>query len=252
MTALLFDVGNTRMKWGVLTGDVVSDTQSLPLHKLRDTGLSALISQLPSGIDRILISNVAGATMGTRLRGALTAQFNVPLQFAKSEAEGFGLTNAYPEPRRLGVDRWVAMVGAWAEFGTDCLVVDAGTAVTIDGINGKGKHLGGQILPGPRLMLHALHTHTGDLPDLSDDAGVAPNAKESFASETAVAMRHGAWSALHGTIERGMAHPGFKSEPTLVLTGGDAPSMLDVLGKHTEHRPHLVLEGLATMLGNSR
>lgn len=252
MTALLFDVGNTRMKWGTLSDGTLADTQSLPLHRLRDTGLSALVSQLPSGIDRILISNVAGATMGTRLRGALTAQFNVLVQFAKTEAKGYGLTNAYPEPRRLGVDRWVAMIGAWADCQSDCLVVDAGTAVTIDGINAKGKHLGGQILPGPRLMLKSLGDHTGDLPDLSDDAGAAPKPKVAFASETSVAMRNGAWSAVLGAVDRAMQHPGFSNPPALVLTGGDAPSMLDVLDRHTNHRPHLVLDGLATMLETAR
>ena len=247
MPALLLDVGNTRLKWGVSSGPDITDTQSLSLSKLNDAGLSALIPQLPPAFDRIFISSVAGATVGTRLRGALTAHFNVPVHFARTEADAFGVRVAYAEPRRLGVDRWVAMVGAYDRLGAACLIVDAGTAVTVDAVNRDGRHLGGQILPGARLMLETLHRHTGDLPDLSDDPGTGTL---GLADRTDDAMRSGVWSAIVGAVRQAVNDPAFDEAPVIVLTGGDAPSILKSLPGVVEHRPHLVLEGLASMLGS--
>ena len=135
------------------------------------------------------------------------------VHFARSTASACGVTNSYRQPRRLGVDRWVAMIGAWSEFESSCLVVDAGTAVTIDAIDDTGQHLGGQILPGVALMARALASNTSDIPDTSRRSA------------------------------RGEGH-----SPALVLTGGDASRILSSLKTEPNHRPHLVLQGLARML----
>ena len=132
--------------------------------RIGEQGLAALTSRLPRRVDTVLVSNVAGTSFATRLSGVVGMHCDVDVHFARSEREACGVTNSYRQPRRLGVDRWVAMIGARAEFETTCLVVDAGTAVTLDAIDGSGRHLGGQIIPGVRLMAASLASETSDIP----------------------------------------------------------------------------------------
>src|SRR5690606_4723314 len=139
--ALLFDVGNTRLKWGLLAQGRVGKSGSIAHEKLHDSGFGALTSNLPRDIDTVLVSNVAGQTFATRLSGVIGMHCNCDVHFARAEREGYGLTNSYRRPRRIGVDRWVAMIGAYAEFRSALCVVDAGTAVTIDAVDRDGVHL---------------------------------------------------------------------------------------------------------------
>lgn len=248
MSALLFDAGNTRLKWASFSGGELGPSSSISLDKLKHQGLNSLTTKLPIDAEAIMVSNVAGPTVGSRLAGMLSAHCNAEVRFARTEAERFGLRNAYAEPRQMGVDRWVAMIGAWTELSGACIVVDAGTALTIDAINDEGEHLGGQILPGIKLMLGALGNQTSDLPDLADDAGSAPTKDALFAGATVPAIKAGAWSALTGAVNEAFgALANISTSPQLVLTGGDAPSMLGAL-PDAMHRPQLVLSGLARLL----
>ena len=158
------DVGNSRIKWGVLDNGAVRRTGHISQQRVKEQGLAALTSRLPRDVDTVLVSNVAGTSFATRLSGVVGMHCDVDVHFARSEREACGVTNSYRQPRRLGVDRWVAMIGAWAEFGKSCLVVDAGTAMTIDALDGEGRHLGGQIIPGVGLMATSLAGETSDIP----------------------------------------------------------------------------------------
>ncbi|MDX1516872.1 MAG: type III pantothenate kinase [Woeseiaceae bacterium] len=249
MKALLLDVGNTRLKWGIATDGDIARTGNIAQLNIREKGLAVLTKRLPSNVDAVMASNVAGATFATRLAGVVHAHCNRDIRFAKVSREACGVTNSYAQPRRMGVDRWVAMIGARAEFRAACVIVDAGTAVTIDAIDRDGQHLGGQILPGVTLMTAALHANTSDLPQVaplnkSPHSGVA-----MFAGNTRHAILSGAVNAVVGAIDRAvktLRSAGFR--PKLVLTGGDAARMLDAVDGAPVHRPHLVLQGLNTML----
>jgi type III pantothenate kinase len=246
--ALLLDVGNTRLKWGVLDDDRIRRTGHIAMQKIRDEGLGVLTSRLPRGVDTVLVSNVAGATFATRLSGVIGMHCECDVHFAKSGRAACGVRNGYRHPRRLGVDRWVAMIGAWAELESACIVVDAGTAVTIDAIGADGQHLGGQIFPGVRLMLDALAASTSDIPavrrQLPATAGL-----DMFGDTTSKAVQHGAWNAVAGAVDRAITTLRSNAyDPAVVLTGGDASRMLTALGTEPLHRPHLVLQGLARML----
>jgi type III pantothenate kinase len=149
----------------------------------------------------------------------------------------------------MGVDRWVAMVGAWNAWHRALVVVDAGTAVTIDAVDDDGQHLGGQIIPGVGLMASALGTATSDIPvfDLADRSSVRDI--EIFGDSTEAGVANGVFNAVTGAVERAIsvlrssAH-----DPVTVLTGGDASAMLQALAEAPEYRPNLVLEGLAALL----
>lgn len=249
MKSLLLDIGNTRLKWGVGEDGAIHRTGHISQERLREQGLRVLTTKLPRRIDRVLASNVAGATLATRLSGVIGAHCDCEVHFAKTERSAFGVTNSYKQPRRLGVDRWVAMVGAYAEFRTACLVVDAGTAVTIDALDEDGVHLGGQILPGVVLMADALSASTSDIGGVARQAKRTGNAMNMFACSTANAVREGASNAVVGAIERSIRILRSSAyDPTVVLTGGDGSRILSAIDEDVEHRPNLVLHGLLHML----
>ncbi|MEJ2129337.1 MAG: type III pantothenate kinase [Woeseiaceae bacterium] len=249
MSALLLDIGNSRIKWGVLEDGEIHRTGHIAHDQVGEKGLAALTSKLPRHVDAVFASNVAGTSFATRLSGVVGMHCNVDVHFARSEKQACGVTNSYRQPRRLGVDRWVAMIGAWAEFEDVCLVVDAGTAVTIDALDAGGQHLGGQIIPGVGLMAASLATRTSDIPNIQRRAAGQERGTGMFANTTAGAVGQGALNAVVGAVERAaraMRHE--VGEPAIVLTGGDASRILKSLDDEAVHRPHLVLQGLARIL----
>ena len=253
MTALLLDAGNTRLKWGILEHGNIRRTGHVSQARIREKGLRAMTTRIPRDVDAVLASNVAGTSFATRLSGVIGAHCGCDVHFARTERSGWGVSNSYAQPRRMGVDRWVAMVGAWAETGAACLVVDAGTAVTIDALDDSGHHLGGQIIAGVATMTNALASGTSDLPAVKPGAGRAEAGLDMFASSTAVAIRKGAHNAVAGAVGRAFrALQSASYDPVLVLTGGDSSRILDALEETPLHRPHLVLQGLAHMLEHTR
>ncbi len=253
MTALLMDVGNSRIKWGVSDAGEIRRTGHISQERISKTGLQVLTTKIPRRVDRVFVSNVAGASFATRLSGVVGAHCECDVHFARSERNGWGVTSGYTQPRRMGVDRWVAMIGAWAELQSACLVVDAGTALTIDAINANGQHLGGQIIAGVATMASALAGATSDIPEVKPAPGRAGGDLGMFAKNTAAAVREGAQNAVAGAIERAVRTLQSNAyEPTIVLTGGDASRILGALGETALHRPHLVLQGLAHMLDHDR
>jgi len=249
LKALLLDIGNSRIKWGLLDDGSIHRTGHIAHDRIQDKGLAALTSKLPRRVDTVLASNVAGTSFATRLSGVIGMHCHGNVRFARSEKEACGVTNSYRQPRRLGVDRWVAMIGAWAEVGSACLVVDAGTAVTIDALDTNGEHLGGQIIPGVSLMAGSLAARTSDIPNIQRRAAGQHSGTHMFASTTAGAVGQGALNAVTGAVERAArAARRDYGDATIILTGGDASRILKSLDDEAIHRPHLVLEGLAQLL----
>jgi len=254
MRTLLIDAGNTRLKWGVLEDGEISETGDVPQADIRDTGLAALTRNLPRDVEYAFVSNVAGQRFATRLTGVLSAHAGCDTGFARTSNAACGVSNAYPDPRQMGVDRWAAMIGAWREFQSAVLIVDAGTAVTLDALDSKGKHLGGQIVPGFALMAGSLNRETSDIEVfdaaeeqlLSRDLGI-------FADSTAGCVSEGVANAVAGAIERAISVLRSSAyDPELVLTGGDASRILQAVNITPHHRPELVLAGLAELLVEER
>ncbi|MDH4072267.1 MAG: type III pantothenate kinase [Gammaproteobacteria bacterium] len=251
--ALVIDVGNTRLKWGLFADGNLARTGSVLREKLESEGMASFARRLPRKVQDVMVSNVAGAAFASRLAGVIGMHCECDVHFARSTKQAFGVTNAYRQPRRLGVDRWVAMIGARSKLRGALCVVDAGTAVTIDALDGKGRHLGGQIIPGLELMARSLASETSDIGPASTRAGNPPSGIGLFSDSTRKAVRAGAINAVCGAVDRSvrvLRAAGYR--PRVVLTGGDASRILSLLDGKVLHRPHLVLEGLAFMLQGSR
>ena len=253
MKALLMDVGNSRIKWGVLEDGEIRRTGHISQVRIRDKGLQAITTKIPRRVEEVFVSNVAGTTFATRLSGVVGMHCECDIRFARSARSGWGVTNSYTQPRRMGVDRWVAMIGAFAEIQSACLVVDVGTAMTIDAIDDEGQHLGGQIIAGVSTMANALATATSGIPQVKSAPGRERADLAMFAHNTAAAVREGAQNAVAGAIDRSIQTLQSNAyRPAVVLTGGDASRILDALCETPLHRPHLVLQGLAHMLDVAR
>lgn len=253
MRALLLDIGNTRLKWGVYDGTGFRETGDILQSDIRERGLSVLTSRLPPDVDAVWASNVAGAGFGARLNAVIRVHCGCEVHFTAVAKQAFGLRNGYVDSRRLGVDRWVAMIGAWAEEQTACLIVDAGTAVTIDAVDTEGRHLGGQIIPGIALMARALSVATSDIPLVDAGRDSLSAGQQIFGNSTSEAVSLGSVNAIVGAVERAARTMCARDcKPRIVLTGGDASRILRMLDEPIQHRPHLVLSGLAHMLDHHR
>lgn len=227
---LLLDIGNSRLKSATWDGQVLRAgvTQS---HG--GDPAAALASLSWEGVKTIWITHVTGAEHEQRMTAAVQAQGLTP-HYARTETQRGGLRNAYQEPLRLGIDRWLAMVGAWTP-GQPVVVADAGTALTVDLVQADGQHLGGFIAPGlltmQQAVLGATRFATRDM---------QAHYHDGVARETEGCVRQGAFLSCLGAVDRVAAQL-----PTArkIITGGDAAALLPHL-PGWEHRSLLVLEGL--------
>ena len=253
---LLFDIGNTRVKWGVLDDGSLRRTGAVRHADLKTAGFDPLTRRLPRKVDGVLASNVAGAGFAKRIARAVGIHCDTDVRFVTSRKDGYGITSAYRRPRTLGVDRWIAMLAARAEFRTALCIVDAGTAITIDALDRSGRHLGGQIIPGLGLMGSALRSDTSDIGAAKRGTRDPEAGAPLFGDSTDKAIAYGALNAVCGAIERAARQlKSLGQRPKTVLTGGDASRILrqlDGAPSHRPthqpiHRPNLVLQGLAIM-----
>jgi type III pantothenate kinase len=231
---LLLDVGNTAIKWRLADADGLRE----------QNGVAATRASLCESVNThewkaVALSSVAGEVADTALLAALKAIRAVPVWQARAESSCLGLVSRYPEPARMGVDRWLAMLGArHANAGPLC-VIDAGTAITLDLVAAQGRHEGGYILPGAELMRRAL---TADTDQIQVDALDAPTLAPG--SDTRTCVSAGGWRAVTGAVQSVLAdYP----EHRAMLTGGLAPVLLE-MGLAATHHPHLVMEGLRLWL----
>ena len=237
---LLIDAGNSRLKVACHDGQ-----DWLYRGALDDAG--QLTDHLPADFqpDRIVIANVAGAVMSERIKRALSA-FAAPIEWLQAGASRCGLRCDYVPPSTLGADRWAAAIGAWQHTGSDCLVICAGTATTIDVVRQPGIFAGGVILPGLSLMLDSLSVRTAALPRAQ--AEPPPGALLKPPTDTLTALSAGCLHAQLGAIER-MASLLPMGTPIL-LAGGNAATLAPHLGPHAQCHPWLVMDGLLLVATN--
>lgn len=231
MLILAVDAGNTRTKWGL------SDTRRWLASGSTANGESASLTNQWSAIpepEHIVISSVAHAGHTENLFRDCQAWRPTP-RLIKAQSAQCGVENRYEPPSQLGSDRWAALIGARGLFpGRDMLVVQAGTATTIDTLNAEGVFLGGLILPGIHLMRQALAQGTA-MPMLH------PGAQRAYPRNTADAIQSGILNAIAGAIERRFK---LLQEPLCLLSGGDADILLPLLEHPVQRVDDLVLEGL--------
>lgn len=227
---LCLDAGNTRLKCGLFDGRGWRMQGALNYQAFDD-----LITELPEKPSRIVACNVAGDTIRQRIE-ALATRLDLRLDWLVSSAAACGVTNGYDKPGQLGADRWAALIGARALHAGPCVVVMAGTATTIDVLDGNGMFRGGLILPGLTLMRAALARNTADLPAAAGHYRRQP-------TNTDDAIVSGAIEATLGAIER--MHSTLNTDAPCLISGGAAAELAPHLKLTYRLIDNLVLEGLA-------
>lgn len=243
MTELLLDLGNSAVKWAV-PGPAGWRTGRLAYPGSAEATAEALSSAwpVPQSPCRIRMASVCTPAWQRRLTHRLAAEWPGAAQLQlRSGAAAAGVHSGYREPGQLGADRWAALIGARALAPEGACILDAGTAIAVDGIDAEGRHLGGAIFPGPRLLGNALAHGTAALPPLEPGATETVPA-DSTARGIAGGVAVGVGGAARALAERVLA--ACPAGARRLVTGGAAPLLLDALGPGWEHRPHLVLEGL--------
>lgn len=245
-SALLIDVGNTRLKWAVLRDGVLGPQHAQRYADWSDNEFGAYVLGHAGRCDRAVVANVGGERVATLIANAVSRTWKINPSFLQSTARGGGIENAYPEPAKLGVDRWAAMIGAHAMGLGPVCVVSVGTAMTIDGVAESGKHLGGLIVPGPDLMISSLMRNTSDIAGRAE-SGQTRDAL--FADNTRGAVHQGSVHALAALVERAMItlEQSCGKHPALVLTGGAAERIEPLVACPSTRVPDLVLRGLAVL-----
>ncbi|HEX8961561.1 MAG TPA: type III pantothenate kinase [Rhodocyclaceae bacterium] len=230
MTLLCIDCGNTRLKWALREPGRWLAVDALPTGEAPRLG-----DALPDVPARIAACNVAGAAAEKEIQ-ALAARLRIPLLWVRAEPSRCGVTNRYDNPAQLGADRWAALIGARGLHAGPCVVVNAGTATTIDVLDETGVFQGGLILPGLALMRDALARNTAGLPRAQGEFRELPrNTDDAIAS--------GCLNATAGAVERMFRR--LPADALCLLSGGAADALAPLLPLPHRSVPNLVLEGLA-------
>ncbi|RVU32999.1 type III pantothenate kinase [Rheinheimera riviphila] len=227
MAELLLDIGNSRTK--------------AVLHQ--DGRFTLLPDHFATSIQQYDISAVFCASVARDERIAAvreeTGLQHVAWRIVHSEATKSGLRSQYTEPHLLGVDRWLAMLGAIKLWPAQSLmVVDAGTALTLDWVDESGQHLGGWIIPGFRLQQQAVIGQTAKVFNNS-----MQHAQVALGTDTSSCLQNGCLSAAVAVILQGFS---LQTATKVVLTGGDANLLMPHLTQlDPQVEPLLIFRGLS-------
>lgn len=239
---LLIDLGNSSLKWAWLEPGGLGAIERAP-YNTPDGGLELPLDywQAQAKPERVLISGVAAPEVVEAVQSWIVEQWYLEPEILKAEASALGVTSGYDNPDQLGVDRWIALIAAYHAVSGPACVVDCGTAVTIDVIARDGQHLGGLILPGIGLMREALKNETA-IPWVEKG-----NREELFAMDTGSAVAAGGLNAVAALVEKvlGQSAERLGERPVLLLTGGEAELLRDVLSEPVIMEPDLVMKGMA-------
>jgi type III pantothenate kinase len=244
MTLLALDIGNTRLKWAYFDatrGHEVVSRGAMFIAEIEQFLARAEVAALKP--TQIAGSHVANAATRRRI-DELLASLGYHVNWIESSESACGVKNNYEEPTRLGTDRWAALIAAWHRKLAPCLVVSAGTALTVDQLDERGYFLGGAIVAGYHAMLGGLAGNTAALSvDAGDWTARPRNTRDALAT--------GAIDAMVGAIERGyerlaetLAQHGVHTKPKVVLTGGSAYRLASQLRSDSIVIETLALEGV--------
>jgi len=243
---LVIDIGNSRVKWALASAAGLS---SVDAASHQGAGLSAAARSRFLALNpprAVIAASVARSAVTETLESLVRARWGLPIRYLSVLRQGHGIVCGYHQPRQLGVDRWVALVGARDQVAGAVGVVDVGTAITLDFLDANGLHLGGVILPGLELMRRSLSTGTEQL------QLVRTGAPEVFAKDTGDAIYAGTTLAVAGAIDAVREHMQTvaHTQASWLLTGGAVAEIQPFLKAEYRYLPNLVLEGMRCLAGS--
>jgi len=248
---LLVDVGNSAVKWSVLS----EDDQLSPMahHYYPSKNITpTFFSELWAGLakpKKIIVACVAKNNVWQALQQGCDELWSLDAKRMSSSKKACGLTNAYADVESLGSDRWFAMLAAFNEQTTasSSLVVSCGSAITLDVIDSKGLHQGGYILPGLAMMKKSLAMNTANVSvDLElSNPSLLPATTTTGCVDAGILLS--AVKLIEAVFEEQSSH----NITSCYIAGGDAELIADLLSIKYVIMPNLVLKGLAHFISSN-
>ncbi|MEQ6886018.1 type III pantothenate kinase [Salicola sp. Rm-C-2C1-2] len=239
---LQVDAGNSRVHWRIL--DEHRTVAGRGAESWDAVSAGVLAGMVPGRVTRLEFASVAGQR-ARDLKAWFVSAGNVDVEEFVSTPRQCGVLNAYEDPACMGVDRWLAMVGAYSRWGGPITVVDAGTAITIDHVDETGNHRGGYILPGAALMMQSLGAGTSDVrTGHIVEYGTAPGVT------TSECVHHGIAWVIEALIRNSSLY--WNGRGRTVLTGGDAEMAAAGLSQGILVESELVFAGMDAVIDEMR
>jgi type III pantothenate kinase len=243
------DVGNTQTVLGLFESDKLRGQWRLTTEAQRTSDELAVVFAGLLALNGLELGN-ANAMIVSSVVPGLTRSYRhlaedvlgVPF-YLVGEGMETGLKNRYDDPAAVGADRIVNAVAAGHHYGFPAIIVDIGTATTVEAVDGEGSYLGGAILTGLYVALDALIARTAKLPsvDLEEEppSAIATNTPDSIRS----GFVYGYAGAIDALVRRSREELG-EEGVRVVATGGPASVIVRHCREIEEFDPDLTLKGL--------
>ncbi len=248
INVLVLNLGNTRLAMGVFVAGELQQVRRVSLDDRAE--LPNIVKDLWNLIARTGTAEIAGSSVNPTqmevIEHIVREATGKPVQWVGRDID-LPIDVLTEKPAQTGVDRILNIAAAYEEMEKACVVVDAGTAITIDCCNDKGQFIGGAIAPGVSMMLDALHSGTAKLPRVQ-----LSTPREPFGRNTEQAILHGVYHGIRGMVkeltENYATSLGFW--PDIITTGGDAQDLFEGWEMIHAISPDLTLYGIALAYTN--
>lgn len=230
---LLIDIGNSRTKYVQCIPGSLSETEKLSeVVQIPNQDFNqAYFAENFVEASRVIVANVANASLTSELSLWCSAN-SIGFEQVYSEQQRGGLVSAYQEPSTLGIDRWLALLGAMQLYpNKQVLIIDAGTATTIDLVDCTGQHQGGWILAGIKALVNSILSHS-TLVYAENNSDSKAESSLAFGCSTTENVHNACWSATLGMIKEGI----YQAEKIgkidqILFTGGNGKVLVNQLTK---------------------
>ncbi|MBL1432893.1 MAG: hypothetical protein COC09_08450 [Gammaproteobacteria bacterium] len=245
---LLVDIGNTRIKWTIAEGGILSEQDAVS-HELRP-GLNTNLDQLAmldqhwaefETPERVVIANGLTAVPVRHIESWVKQHWLCPPTYLTTSKAELGVVNAYDRHQDLGIDRWMNLLASHHLVGGAACIIDCGTAVTVDAIKANGTHLGGCILPGVTTMRNALN-QMGAITIEHPGQNALSSVNRSTKSGVYCGTLYAVTKAIDAIIVDMKKELG--GDARCIITGGDAELIRPLLQIHAHHEKDWVFQGM--------
>ena len=240
---LLIDIGNSNIAIGLWHNSRLSSVKTM----ISDDLFNILKEKYKKDVSEILITSVINNQENKLIKVKLKKMFKCKITQIKSSSRLLGVTNGYDKPTQLGDDRWVAIVASYHQYKKPLVIIDCGTAISIDCVNDSGRHLGGYILSGfdaySKSFFNAERLKNIRLRENKT------NKKLLYAKSTGEAMLSGYTLMIASAIEKiySRMKSSTKVQPQLIISGGYAKQILSNLTIKCKYEKNLVLKCLGSI-----
>lgn len=242
---ILLDCGNSQIKGQHWRGRNRGETY---FHEYDDVWQTALRDWLGAqDASRCYYASVLDSERQAQLEQVLAQCFEDGVTRLTTEAEALGVVNGYRQPQQLGVDRWLALLAAAELVDGDCMIIDAGSAITVDLLRGDGRHLGGAILPGCATSREKFERIFADIDFADPEIAEVEEPGVSTPAAIQIDYTRSSLEALVDLVDRWIAR--LDGKATILLAGGDAYTVQRALKQSSRIVPDLVFRGMLRRAG---